>query len=123
MRRMSEFSYLLESKLNRGEVEVFFLYREGAKLNHVLDNINAARGYEVLVIMAGGNDLSSGAGRHCYYRYYHCLENQAKQMSINAVVITTLWPRADKFYNRMVYWHNEYMMENYWDHPFVTFWD
>ena len=113
VQRMSEFSYLLESKLNRGEVEVFFLYRGGAKLIHVLDDIDAARGYDVLVIMAGRDDLSSGAGRHHYDGCYHCLENRAKHMGIKAVVITSLWPRADQFYNRMVYWHNEYMMEKY----------
>ena len=61
-RMYKDVSYLLDSRLDSREIEVFFLYWGAAKLNHVLNNINTARGYDVLVTTAGGNNLSSGAG-------------------------------------------------------------
>ena len=53
MRRLAQFHHLLEAKLYRGETIVDFIHRGGARLDFVLDNIERARGYDVIVVMAG----------------------------------------------------------------------
>ena len=123
MRRMSVFSHLLEEKLHRGQMRVDFMFRGGAKLDWVLHNIDEAEGYDILVVMAGGNDLSSGATKHYFDRHYQWLEEQAWRLRLKSVIITSIWPRGDRQYNRMALAHNTYMVHKYFPNPFVTFWE
>ena len=122
LRRMNPFIDLLGEKLYRGQMEVEFFAKGGAKLHHVLQKLHEARGFDIMVLMVGGNDLSSGAGKHHFERYYDLIAERARRLGIKSVIITSIWPRANREFNRFAYLHNNYMMEKYMNDPFVTFW-
>ena len=61
VRRIAVHRNLLHEELNRGEVSVSFLHRGGAELQFVLQNMDQAIGFDIVIVMAGGNDLANGA--------------------------------------------------------------
>ena len=119
---MNPFIDLLGDKLHRGQMEIEFFAKGGAKLHHVLQKLHEARGFDIMVLMVGGNDLSSGAGRHHFERYYSLIADRARSLGVQNIIITSIWPRADREFNDIAYLHNDYMMQKYLHHPFITFW-
>ena len=103
-------------------MSVTFVHKGGAQLHFVHCNLEQARGYDILIVMAGGNDLASGAKLDYYRRYYDIIETEAREMGVQQVIITSFWPRQDSAYNTMVRQHHEYWTAHYDHHNLMTFW-
>ena len=103
-------------------MSVTFVHKGGAQLHFVYCNLEQARGYDILIVMAGGNDLASGAKLEYYRRYYDIIETEAREMGVQQVIITSFWPRQDSAYNTMVCQHHEYWTVHYDHHNLMTFW-
>ena len=122
VRRIAVHRNLLQDKLNRGEVSVSFIHRGGAELHFILQNLDQARGFDILIIMAGGNDLANGAQLPYYSTYYNYIEEKARELNISQVIITSLWPRHNPAYNAMARQHFEYWSDFYNQHNLIAFW-
>ena len=63
VRRMSEFEYLIRAKLGQGRVTIDWRFRGRAHLDFAEREVERAVGYDIIVIMVGGNDIDSGTTR------------------------------------------------------------
>ena len=122
VRRIGAFGDLLHTKLNRGEVSVSFSHRGGAGLNFVINNLEQARGFDILVIMAGGNDLTRGAKIPYFQQTYDTIEETARELGVQQVIITSFWPRRAPSYNQMAREHHEYFEDHFIVNGLMTFW-
>ena len=123
VRRIGAFTNLLHTKLSRGEVSVSFSHRGGAGLNFILNNIEQARGFDILIIMAGGNDLTRGAKIPYFKQTYDTIEEMARELGVKQVIITSFWPRRAPAYNHMAREHHEYFEDHFRTNRLMTFWN
>ena len=122
VRRIAVHRNLLHEKLNRGEVSVSFLHRGGAELQFILQNMDQARGFDIVIVKASGNDLANGAQPPYYSYYYDSIEAKARELNISQVIITSLWPRHNPSYHAVARQHFKYWSGHYSQHNFITFW-
>ena len=122
VRRIEEYRGLMDGKLNRGEIAVSFVYRGGAGLDFILCNMEQARGYDILIVMAGSNDLSRQAKRPYFEHCYRIIEERSRELGVRQTVITSFWPRKDVQYNRVALLHHQHMSVCLKDHPRMTYW-
>lgn len=118
---MIEFRGALDRKMGNGG-EVSFLYRGGVGLQFVMDSMHEAAGYDMLVVMAGGNDLASGAPEAYFDYCYDRILLEARRLRIKATVFTSLWPRQNAVYNTKLKQINKNMLDKYKGHLDAVFW-
>ena len=119
VRRLMEFRYIIDHKLKWTNVQ--FIHRGGAQLNFVEENLYRAYGCDILIVMAGGNELEH-ASLGYYETVYERIVQNARENGIQAIVFPSLWPRAQSNYNRKALQVAERMDEKYWLHPYVISW-
>ena len=69
---------LIEEKLVRTDVWVQLCQKGGAHLDQAEECMRHARGYDVVIIMVGGNYVHSGAGRLHFERSYGNIDRMAR---------------------------------------------
>jgi lysophospholipase L1-like esterase len=122
VRRMEEFRTELTRKLAYRGASVRLMFKGGAHLNFIEDNLEQLRGFDVVVVMAGGNDLSSGASEGYFEALYSRIYRGALRVGVRAVVFTSIWPRQDSRFNSKARSISRRMERKYEDHPYVVFW-
>jgi len=85
-------------------------------------NMDQAQGFDVLVVVAGGNDLDNGAKRPYFDTTYDQIDQEARFYGVRKVIITSLWPRWYGRYNRSARRHEEYMEAKFRGHRRIIFW-
>ena len=99
LRRMGEFQDILDRKIHHTGATVEFKYRGGARLSFAEKNLHLARGFDLLIIMIGGNDLSLGARQEYFEVCHNRIRDQAKELNIGALIFMSIWPRQNLGYN------------------------
>lgn len=118
---MIEFKESLDRKLGAGG-EATFLCRGGVGLQFVIDRMSEAGGYDIVVVMAGGNDLASGAPDSFFTRCYDRIRSEAQRLRVKITIFTSIWPRQCTAYNNRLRPLMENMMARYTNLPDVVFW-
>ena len=121
VRRMRAFRRHLDGHLRLVSVE--WLFRGGATVAFAEDNTQQARGHKIVVLMIGGNDLDNGMSPHqladrvgyLAFRYIRCAH-------VDAVAVTSIWPRRDRTFNARAREYAEIMESRFHGDPQVTFW-
>lgn len=122
VRRMVQHRQILDRK-NGNNTTVDFIFRGGAHLSFVEDQLkHIAHRYHILIVMAGGNDLSSGALRVHFQAAYDRIANLAFNAGIKVVAIPSLWPRQSGIFNRAVQDHSYVFGDLYRGNPQMVFW-
>ena len=88
----------------------------------MLRNMDKTYGYDVVVIMAGGNDLDAGAKWPYFNTTYNQIAEEAQYYGVKKVVITSIWPRWDKRFNSRARQLEEQTEERFKQHSRVTYW-
>lgn len=122
MRRMTEYRDILDDKLAYLNTTISYLFRGGAHLNFVEDHSAQARGFDILIVMVGGNDLASGASSTYFRACYHRIVVSALNLGVKSVIFPSIWPRQSVEFNRRARQHSVWMNEQYDQHPLVIFW-
>ena len=124
VRRINEFMPLIDSKLRQGYVTVDLEFRGGSGLSFAEERLRRARGYDIVIIMVGGNDLDRGATHVCFEHAYAVFERLARQAGIRSVIITSLLPRQDPWFNTRARQHFRECWDRYYGRrdSIITFW-
>lgn len=122
VRRIAEFEHVARQKLSQGQVRISFYYRGGAGLRFIEENMEVARGYDLLVVMAGGNDLDNGASYTSMVAMYDRIVRKAMEKNIRAVAITSVWPRSNRAFNQRARYLSERLDVHYATRDQVMFW-
>ena len=88
VRRTSEFEYLIRTKLGQGRITIDWRFRGGAHLDFAEREVERAVGYDMIVIMVGGNDIDSGTTRARMGSSYARIELIAKERRVKRLIIT-----------------------------------
>ena len=91
-------------------------------MDFVLRELQQARDFDVVVIMAGGNDLSTGVTLPQFEAAYSNIEYAARRANIKSVVVASIWPREDGHFNRLARRHSEFFSNIWYQHDLFTFW-
>lgn len=118
---MEQFKFILDRKLG-GAVQVSFVARGGIGLDFVQDNLYRARNADIVVVMAGGNDVASGAGVGFLVRSYENIIDQAARLNIKSTVFMSLWPRSNCRFNNQIRRMNVTLWRRFSLYPRVVVW-
>lgn len=120
MRRMGAFKHILDRKLGDGAT-ASLVHSGGAGLRFVLDNLERARNADLLVVMAGGNDLARGASEQYLINTYEYIILRAKALGVKAVAFMSHWTRYDMSRNniRVI---NKNLGKYFRGYPGAVFW-
>ena len=119
MKRLNEVQHILGNHLQ--EVSVDWLHQGGAGVSFAERNIRRARGYLIVIIMLGGNDIANGMSPEQLADRMNQVANDILDEGPHCVIIPSLWPRQNKIFNN----HRSYadrMEERYFMDPVITFW-
>lgn len=87
------------------------------------ENVHAAAGVKIAIILIGGNDLSNGmSARQLADRIGYAAEQMCTEYGADAVAIASIWPRADSVFNRAAMEFAGIMERRFFGDPRVTFW-
>lgn len=120
VRRLSEFRHRVESRLNN--VVITFIGIGGATTSTLMNRIETARGYDIVCLMVGGNDVSNGISANSLVQSYEELATTLWNLGIRTVVFASMWPRADRSFNRMIGRVSQIMENRYMGHRRIVFW-
>lgn len=98
---MQEFKADLDRKM-APEVEVTMLCRGGTGLQYIKDNIEQARGFDMLLVMTGGNDVANGKPFSFFQKKYSEITAEARHRGVRAIVFSSIWPRKDTNFNNCI---------------------
>lgn len=120
VRRMTEFSHILTSRLENTIVTVRGV--GGATITSLTARLDQIPTYDAVILMVGGNDLSNGVSLHSIMQSYENLGRRLLSRGIRRVVITSVWPRSNRRFNldarRLAHW----MYERYYGDHQLTYW-
>ena len=120
MRRIAEHAHTMRQKLQN--VDLDFIHRGAAGIQFGMDRSKDARGYDIVIVMLGGNDIANGASSYNVSRRLVDLADELLERGVQHMVITTIWPRASKSFNRTAREVSEYLLRIYRDHHDITCW-
>lgn len=103
-------------------VELRFIGKGGSGLQYIIDNSDLAHGYDIVILMTGGNDLHNGASLTQMITDYSYATALLMAEGVQQIVITALWPRKDAAYNSAARLLAERMEARYFGHPVITHW-
>lgn len=122
VRRVRQFSDFMRRKLDRGQVDIDFLYKGGATLHHMESKLDNLAPVDLLVLMIGGNDLGNGATDTAIISSLDRVVRKALDSGFKAVTVTSLWPRQSSQYNRRVFELNKRLENTFSGYNNVHFW-
>lgn len=124
VRRMLPYRSILDRKLAHIATTVTFVCQGGAHLPYVEHQLrDITRRYDILIVLAGGNDVSSGATSTYFQAYYQRLSQMAFNAGIRVVIVPSLWPRQNGWYNRAIVAHRWHFRSFFMGNPGVVFWE
>jgi hypothetical protein len=103
------------------DVQVDFVSRGGATLGFVEGSMHRTQGYDVLVVMAGGNELHKAEPGY-YYAAHDRIMDSAKRLGIRSVIFPAIWPRSDRVFNERARRLSLLMEQRYWRDPYAVHW-
>lgn len=121
VRRLAEFSNYGLEKLELIELE--FIHRGGSGTNFVLQNTHRARGFDIVIVMAGGNDIANGASMDFIKSQFRLIAKNLLNTGVKSVIFTSIWPRKDTAFNRKIRILNNNIKLEYEGNPRVTGWN
>lgn len=119
-RRTSAHRKWMEEKL--GQVRLDWECRGGAVIDTIYDRRALARGYDIVLLMVGGNDLANGADVRTVCHGLSDLADRILAQGVGTVVITALWPRRNRRYNHRARLITERLGRRYEGDRQVVFW-
>ena len=115
---MAIYHDIIESLLaRRDRINVTFRFRGGAKLDFVMHELQYARQFDVVIV-----DLSSGITLTQFEAAYRNIEHLARRARIQSVIITSIWPRSDCYFNMQARRHSQFFTNVLHHHNLLTFW-
>ena len=118
---MQEFKHQMDRKLG-WELEVTVLCQGGTGLEYVRQNINMATGFDMLVVMTGGNDVANGKDETFLEYQYGEIAMRAHYIGVQEVVFTSIWPRKDRGFNDYIKELNSSKLKKYAVEYGAIFW-
>ena len=112
---------MLDWKLKNGVV-TNMIWRGGAGLSFVLENLQMARGCDLVVIMAGGNDIDAGAPYDELCEMMILIWQKSRSLNIGATLFLSHWPRENQVYNDKIESANQDLRVRFGPLPNVAFW-
>lgn len=103
--------YIIERLHYRDSVS--FLGIGGATVSVLARRLVDTIGYDFVVIMVGGNDISNGVTIHTLMQGYEFLHERLMARGVRAVAFASVWPRADSHFNRLADTLSESMFRRY----------
>lgn len=122
VRRMAEFRHILQAKLHHNRIRVNFVHRGGAHLSFAESEVKKAYGYDIVLIMVGGNDLDRGATIPYFEASYRRIETAARERGITQIIITSVWPRHNGLFNHRATLLTQHLWTLFQYNQLVTFW-
>ena len=118
--RMYPYRAWLEEHLR--EVQVNWSWQGGAGIHWAEQQVGCTGSYDMVVLMIGGNDLDNGCSVGQLANRVEHLANDIIRAGVQAVVITSLWPRSNTAYNTNAREYASVMERHLQGNPLVTFW-
>jgi hypothetical protein len=119
VRRLAEHQHILAKKLKH--VKFYFYHQGGAHLDFVENNLHRAEGFDILVVMAGGNELLE-ASKQYYMAAHDRILTACRELGIRVTIFPSIWPRGDRQFNIKAKQLAEFMAESFQDHPRAVHW-
>ena len=125
VRRIREYQHLITAKLRQGRVSIDWRFRGGAYLDFAEREVERAYGYDIIVMMVGGNDLDRGTPRASIEASYARMENLARIRGVKRLIVTSIWPRRDANFNAVARTHARVCSSLYQNlrRNLITFWE
>ena len=120
VRRLSEVGYLLDYHL-RG-VRVDWWHKGGAGISYAEECLPYIRGYKVIIVMLGGNDIDNGMSPAQLQQRVAWITNEMLKRGPDCVIVPSIWPRQNFFFNNTIRYYADVMERQYFGDPSVTFW-
>lgn len=120
MRRLAEFRHLTQARLET--VNLTYIGIGGTGLQYVINNAELAHGYDIVILMTGGNDLDNGASETQLITDYSFAASLLMAEGVQQILITAIWPRQNAQFNSAARDLAEKLEARYYGHPIITFW-
>jgi hypothetical protein len=122
VRRLFAFRQEVAGHLRSARIE--WLYRGGASIAFAEENVHRAASHRVIVVMLGGNDIDNGMSPLQLADRAGLLAHELLRQGsdVDAVVITSLWPRQDRHFNARAREYAGIMERRFFGDPQITFW-
>lgn len=121
VRRLGQFHQLVDEKLQG--VPVDWVHQGGSGLDFPRRKLRDISGYKIVVVMTGGNDLANGSSvEEVVANYQRLAEDLLRGSSVQAVVITSIWPRHDRVFNARARAVATRLSSLFYGNPQVNFW-
>ena len=104
------------------QVSVRWNWRGGAGISWAEQQVGHCAGFQLVVIMIGGNDLANGCTAAELAERMGRLAQQILREGAELVVIPSLWPRSNVSYNALARQYASIMENSYSYDPRITFW-
>lgn len=92
---------------------VTFIGVGGATTASLLRRTHVAETFDMVVLMVGGNEIANGMTATSLIRDYEHLASALFNLGVKEVAITSIWPRANRMFNRTATRVAEQMMSKY----------
>lgn len=117
---MRQYRYMLRRVR---EATVCWRCRGGAGIEFAEENVASAQGARIAILMIGGNDIANGMSpRQLADRVSWVATQMVDTYGVDAVSITSLWPRRDPGYNARARQYAELMEQRFQGDPQIVFW-
>lgn len=121
VRRLAEHHNHIRERM--AGIEIEFRGVGGTGTSFVLQNAHLACGFNIVIIMTGGNDLANGKSiAHILGEYQRIADSYLEWRDVEAVLFTSIWPRQNRIFNRKAREILQEMDRRYYRHPFITAW-
>lgn len=121
VRRMQVHHSVVAEHLSK--VKVDWLYQGGAGISYAEQQSHNTRGYRMVILMVGSNDLANGLSpQQLADRVSHWAASIIQQYNVETVVLTSPWPRANKAYNTSLRQYVSIMERRFFGNPEITYW-
>ena len=120
VRRLQQHGHWLNFHLQ--QVRVDWIYRGGAGIDFGERCVQDVRGYTLVILMLGGNDIANGMSPHQLMDRIGSLTSIMLQQGPDCIIVPSLWPRQDGIYNNLIRQYADLLESRHFMDPGVTFW-